>query len=214
MEMITAVTADVMNRLSPDAGVVMCDVDLSNIADAAAAAALIEEHRGDPAHWIGVTDGGIKVNEARSTWTPTFDGKRMPYKGDKFLDTAEPKISFTMLEFVPENVVLASGAADKGGSGNHTTITPRASYKLEDYKTNVVFMTMVGPEGIYAVELKNALCTKGLDLSTADKDVGKLAVEFTGHKDDPTKMDTLPIDYHFFVSAAAAASTEAENPAE
>jgi hypothetical protein len=126
----------------------------------------------------------------------------MPYKGDKFLDTAEPKISFTMLEFVPENVVLASGAADKGGSGNHTTITPRGSYKLEDYKTNVVFMTMVGPEGIYATELKNALCTKGLDLSTADKNVGKLAVEFTGHKDDPAKKDTLPIDYHFFASAA------------
>lgn len=218
MEMLTAVTADVMNKLSPDAGVVLYDVDLSSLTDAAAVAALIEEHRGDVAHWIGVTDGGIKVNEGRSAWSPTFDGKRMSFKGDKFLDTAEPKISFTLLEYVPENVVLASGAADKSGEGTHIKVTPRASYKDTDYKSNVVFFTMIGTEGIYAAELKNALCTKGLDMSTADKAVGKLAVEFTGHKDDPATLDTLPIEYHFFSAAAAAAASagtegEQEQPA-
>lgn len=203
MEMLTAVTADVMNRLAPDAGVVMYDVDLADVADAAAAAALIETNRGDPEHWIGVTDGGIKIKEGRSTWSPTFDGKRMPFKGDKFLDTAEPTIGFTLLEYIPENVVLASGAADKSGSGGHIKVTPRASYKDEDYKSNVVFMTMVGSEGIYCAELKNALCTKGLDMTTANKAVGKLAVEFMGHKDDPKSLDTLPIDYHFFGATGA-----------
>ena len=204
MEMLTAVTADVMNKLSPDAGLGMYDRDLSNVSDAAPMAALIDPHRGDPAHWIGVTDGGIKVNEGRSAWSPNWDGKRMPFIGDKHLDTAEPKISFTLLEFIAENVMLASGAADKTGDAtNHVKVTPRASYKREDYKTNVVFVTMVGPEGLYAAELHNALCTKGLDVSTADKAVAKLAVEFTGHKSDPTKLDTLPIDYHFFPAAAA-----------
>lgn len=207
MEMLTAVTADVMNKLSPDAGVVMYDVDLNDVADAAAAAALVEQYRGNPAHWIGVTDGGITVNEGRSSWTPTFDGKRMPFKGDKYLDTAEPTIGFTLLEYIPENVMLASGAADKVGSGAHVRVVPRASYKSEDYKSNVVFFTMIGAEGIYAAELKNALCTKGLDMSTADKDVGRLSVEFIGHKDDPATLDTLPIEYHFFASASAAAAS-------
>ena len=203
MDMLTAVTADVINKLSPDAGVVMCDVDLSGVADAAAMAALIEENRGKAANWIGVTDGGIKVNEGRTFWSPTFDGKRMPYIGDKFLETAEPKISFTLLEMTPENVVRASAAADQSGSAPHITVKPRASIQKEDYKTNVVFATMIGHEGIYVVELKNALCTKGLDLSTADKAVGKIAVEFTGHKDDPKQVDTLPIEYHFFAAATA-----------
>ena len=48
MEMITAVTADVMNRLSPDAGVVMRNVDMSTIMDANGMAMLIESARNDP----------------------------------------------------------------------------------------------------------------------------------------------------------------------
>lgn len=211
MDMLTAVTADVMNNLSPDAGIVMYDIVLEDVTDAKTMVQLIEEMRGDAAHWIGVTDGGIKVNEGRTAWSPNWDGKRMDFVGDKFLDKAEPKISFTMLEFIPENVVLASGAADKDGTDTHVTVTPRASYKAEDYKRNVVFVTMVGAEGIYAAELQNALCTKGLDASTADKAVAKLAVEFTGHKSDPTELDTLPIKYHFFPAAnAVAAAAKAE----
>lgn len=200
MEMLTAVTADVMNKLSPDAGVVLCNVDLSSVTDAAGMAALIEENRGKEESWIGVTDGGIKVNEGRAFWSPTFDGKRMPFKGDKFLDTAEPKISFTLLEMTPANVKAASTAADKSGASPHIIVKPRASIQASDYLTNVVFATMIGTEGIYVAELKNALCTKGLDLSTADKAVGKIAVEFTGHKDDPKSLDYLPIEYHFFAA--------------
>lgn len=202
MQMLTAVTADVINKLSPDAGVLLCDVDLSGVTDAAAMAALIETNRGKAGTWLGVTDGDIKVNEGRSSWTPTFNGKRMPFKGDKFLDTAEPTISFTMLEFSPENFVVASGAAAKAGSAPHVTVTPRASYEDADYKTNVVWATMIGHEGILAVELKNALCTKGIDGSAGDKKVAQLAVEFTGHQNSPNELDNLPIKYHFFTAKA------------
>lgn len=202
MQMLTAVTADVINKLSPDAGVLLCDVDLSGVTDAAAMAALIETNRGKAGTWLGVTDGDIKVNEGRSSWTPTFNGKRMPFKGDKFLDTAEPKISFTMLEFNPDNFVVASGAATKSGTAPHVKVTPRASYEDADYKTNVVWATMVGHDGILAVELKNALCTKGIDGSAGDKKVAQLAVEFTGHQANPAALDDLPIEYHFFSKKA------------
>lgn len=201
MDMITAVNADVMNNLNPTAGVVMCNVSLDGVADAAAMAALIETSRGNAENWIGVTDGDIKVDEGRKSWSPTFNDKRMPFKGDKYLDTAEPKISFNMLEYIPENVVLASGAADQSGSGAHITVTPRAEYKDADYKTNIVYATMVGHEGIYAVELLNALCVKGLSSTHGDKKVGQLAVEFMGHTADPSKKD-MPIKYHFFKATA------------
>lgn len=202
MEMLTAVTADVINNLSPDAGLLLFNVDIGSVADAEAMAALIDQNRGKAGNWGGVTDGDIKVTEGRSSWSPAFNGKRMPFKGDKFLDTAEPKISFTMLEFSPENFVVASGAADKAGSGTHITVTPRASYKDTDYLTNVLWCTMKGHDGIYVVELQNALCTKGIDSTAGDKKVAQLAVEFTGHKNDPTELDTLPIKYHFFAKKA------------
>ena len=202
MEMLTAVTAYVINNLSPDAGILLFNVPIDSVADAEAMAALIEQNRSKAGTWGGVTDGDIKVNEGRSSWSPTFNGKRMPFKGDKFLDTAEPKISFTMLEFSPENFVVASGAADKAGSGTHITVTPRASYKDTDYLTNVLWCTMKGHDGIYVVELQNALCTKGIDSTAGDKKVAQLAVEFTGHKNDPTELDTLPIKYHFFAKKA------------
>ncbi len=201
MDMITAVNADVMNNLSATAGVVMYNVSLDGVADAAAFAALIETNRGKAENWIGVTEGDIKVDEGRKSWSPTFNDKRMPFKGDKFLDTAEPKIGFNMLEYIPENVMLASGAADKTGSGSHITVTPRAEYKNEDYKTNVVYATMIGPEGIYVVELLNALCIKGLSSTNGDKKAGQLAVEFTGHTADPSKKE-MPIKYHFFKAKA------------
>ncbi len=198
MEMLTAVTADVINKLSPDAGVLLCDVDLSAVEDAEGMAALIAENRGKAGCWLGVTDGDIKVTEGRSSWSPTFNGKRMPFVGEKFLDTAEPKITCTMLEFSPENFIVASGAADQTGEGSKIVVTPRASYTAADYKTNVVWATMVGHEGICVVELLNALCTKGIDGSAGDKKVAQLAVEFTGHQSDPTKLDKLPVNYYFF----------------
>ena len=202
MEMLTAVTADVINNLSPDAGIVLFNVPLDDVADAEAMAALIETNRGKAGTWGGVSDGDIKVKEGRTSWSPTFNGKRMPFKGDKFPDNAEPKVSFTMLEMTPENFVVASGAADKDGNGTHITVTPRASYKDSDYLTNMLWCTMKGHDGIYVVELLNALCTKGIDSTAGDRKVAQLAVEFTGHKDDPTKLDTLPIRYHFFAAKA------------
>ena len=202
MDMLTAVTADVMNKLSPDAGIVLFNVDISGVANAAAMAALIEENRGKAGNWGGVSDGDIKVTEGRKNWSPSFNGKRMSFKGDKFLDTSEPKISFTMLEYTPENFIVASGAADKSGSGGHITVTPRASYKDTDYLENVLWCTMLGHGGIHVVELKNALCTKGIDGSAGDKKVAQLAVEFVGHQDDATKLDKLPIEYHFFAAEA------------
>ena len=203
--MLPAVYADVMNRLSPDAGIVMCDVDdIDAVETAEAMAELIEQMRGQPEHWIGVTDGGIKVNEGRTWWSPGFDGKRMPWKGDKFLDTAEPKMTFTLLEMTPDNMKRASAAADiVKSSETKTTVNPRATIKEGDYHKNIVFVTMVGTDGLYVAVQKNALCTKGVDISTADKAVAKLAVEFMAHQENPNDYDKLP-QYYFFVKKSAA----------
>ena len=199
--MITAVTADVINNLTPDAGVVMRNVDISQIKTAAEMIALIEQSQKTPDNWLGVTDGGIKIDEGRKYWNPSYDSKRLPSIEEDYPDTAEPKISFTFLEQTAENLKAASGAADITTSGQKTTVQPRLELKKGDYLTNVVYVTMKGSEGLYVVELENALCTKGYNFASGDKKVGQSDVEFMGRVANPA-VKTLPIHYHFLTNAA------------
>jgi hypothetical protein len=199
--MITAVTADVINNLTPDAGVVLFNVDISAIKTAAEMVALIETSSKTAENWLGVTDGGIKVDEGRKYWNPTYDSKRLPSIQEDYPDSAEPKISFTFLEQTAENIKAASGAADITTTGQKTTVHPRLELKKGDYLTNVVFVTMKGSEGLYVVELENALCTKGYNFASGDKKVGKSDVEFMGRVANPA-VKTLPIHYHFLTNAA------------
>lgn len=209
MQMLTSVSAETINNLSPDAGVVMFGVSLDDVNDVAGLMALIETTRDDPTKWVGVTDGGVKVNEGRKSWSPNFDYKRLPVKNDKHLDTAEPKVSFTLLENTPNNVQRASAAADITTSGGKTMVQPRAYFKPGDYIDKLLYVIMVGTDEIYAVEADNVLCTKGLDFSSGDKKVGQYAVEFMAHKADYTDAETLPMRYYFIpATAAAAASAE------
>lgn len=199
--MITAVTADVINNLTPDAGVVLFNVDISAIETAAEMVALIETSSKTAENWLGVTDGGIKVDEGRKYWNPTYDSKRLSSIQEDYPDSAEPKISFTFLEQTPENIKAGSGAADITTTAQKTTIQPRLELKRTDYFTNIVFATMKGSDGIYVVELENALCTKGYSFASGDKKVGQSDVEFVGRVANPA-VKTLPIRYFVLTNAA------------
>ena len=75
--------------------------------------------------WFGATQGGVNIQENRTYWKPDIDGLRLPFKGQNQVDSAEPKMTGTLVEFTPENVACVSGAADKGGSGNAITVAAR-----------------------------------------------------------------------------------------
>lgn len=203
MKMLTSVSAETINNLSPDAGVVMLDVSIDDVDTVEELMTLIDTTRSDPEKWVGVTKGGVKVNEGRKTWSPSYDYDRIPVVGDKFPDKYEPKISFTLVEMTPQNVVAASGAADKSTVGSKTLVQPRAHYKKEDYREKLLFVTMKGSEGLFVVEADNVLCTKGLDHSSDDKNIGQLAVEFMPHKADFSDLATLPMRYYFIPATAA-----------
>lgn len=202
MQMLTSVSAETINNLSPDAGVVMFGVSLDDVNDVAGLMSLVETTRDDPEKWMGVTDGGVKASEGRKFWSPNFDYKRLPVVGDKHLDTAEPKVSFTLLENTPENVKRASGAADITTSGGKMLVQPRAHIKTGDYIDKLLYLIFVGTDKIYAIEADNVLCTKGMDFSSGDKKVGQYAVEFMAHKGDYTDAETLPMRYYFIPAAA------------
>lgn len=208
--MLTSVTADTINNLCPDAGIVVKNLDLEDVTDAASLLAKVEAKKGT-ADWVGVTDGGVQARENLSTWTPTHDYKRMNYVGGQYFDTADPTLSFTLVEFKPENIKNATAAADVSGE-NLIKVQPRAHIKPSDYIPKLTVIMMNGPEGLYIVEGDNALCTKGVDVTTGDKSIAKLAVEFHMHKGTlvDTAADELPMRYYFAPAAdeAQTASTE------
>lgn len=198
LSMVSAITAETFNRMNFNAGMLLVDFDYASATDAASLMELIMSEEVQQSSWLGATRGGISVDEGRSYWSPDVDGKRMPFVGEKQFDTAEPKISGTLLEYRPKNVQIVSGAADLSTTGQVTTVQPRATIKKGDYHTNVVFVGNVGPEGLYVAELKGALCTSGINSQSTDKDVGTLPFEFTGHSASPVFTDQLPITYKFF----------------
>lgn len=201
--MLTSVTADTINNLCPDAGIVVKNLDLTGVTDAASLLEKVNAKKGT-SDWVGVTDGGVKAAENLKTWTPTHDYKRMNYKGCQFFDTADPTLSFTLVEFKPDNVRIATASADVSGD-TLIKVQPLAHIRVDDYIPKLSVIMMNGPEGLYIVEGDNALCTKGVDVQTGDKAVAKLAVEFHMHKEalEDTADDALPMRYYFAPAAAA-----------
>ena len=200
--MISPITAKTIKELSPNAGMLLYNFDFSSATDAQSLMSLIKSAEVQAASWLGATKGGITIEEGRETWSAEVDGKRMPFVGELYLDTAQPKISTTLVQHNANTVKVASGAADVEGADTATVqhITPRASFTEEDHLDNIVWVTNWGKNGLIVVELRNALCTSGLKFTSKDKDIMEAQVEFMGFADDVEATDELPISYHLYHS--------------
>ena len=206
--MLSPITAETFKTLVFDAGMLLVNFDFKTANDAQSLIALVTSSETQKKSWLGATKGGVNVQENREWWSPEMDGLRMPYKGMQRPSTAAPKMTGTLVEFRPMNVKLASGAAEiTGEDTNVITVQPKASIKANDYLDNVDFIGDNGEDGLYLVELKNAICTSGINTQTADKDIGTIPFEFSGNSDSPVFTDDLPVKYMFF--KASASSTEA-----
>lgn len=195
LDMVTPVTADTFARLNFSAGMVAHDIDLSKVADAEALAALLQTNA---ANSFGATKGNPRIDENRSYWSASFNGKRMPYKGDTRFDSARPTLGVTLVEFTPSNQAAASGAATVETNGNVTTVQPLADIKEGSYYSNVLFIGNNGTDGLYVAELKNALCVSSGAATFTDKDIASFDVEFAAHANNPADIKHLPIKYYFF----------------
>lgn len=203
MQMVTPVTAETFKDLNFNAGMLLKNFDFASATDATSLMALIVSAEVQRDSWLGATKGGINVQENKSYWSPSMDGRRMPFKGEKQFDTAEPKVTGTLVQYTPRNVKAISGAAEiTGENTNVVKVQPLANIREGDYFDNVVFVGNVGSDGLYVAEIKNALCTSGMNSQSTDKDIGTMPFEFTAHADSPVFTEELPISYYFFKMAA------------
>lgn len=199
--MITPIRAESFEQMIFDAGMMLKNFNYASATDAATLAQLIETAKEEGTSLMGATKGGVNIQSVPSFWNVEADGMRMPFVGSKRPDTAEVKITGTLVEYTPDNVKDVLGVADKTGEGAKITVQPRFSIKQGDYIPSLVWVGNHGSDGIVLVELKNALCTTGLNTQTTDKDVGTLPFEFVGHADDVSSTE-LPIKILFFGVAA------------
>lgn len=197
--MVSPITAETFQQLLFNAGMVLHDFDFSSATDAGSLMRLAMAEKAQKESWLGATDGGVNVQENRTYWEPNMDGKRIPFKGEKQFETARPKMTGTLLQHTPEIVRMISGAADITEEGDYVTkVQPTATIKLGDYMNNVVFIGNVGYDGLYLVEMKNVLCTSGMNGQTRDRGVATMPFEFSAHSDSPIFTNELPVSYWFY----------------
>lgn len=201
MGMFTKVSADAMETLQLDAGVLLSTFDPANPTEP------------ESANIIATTSGGIQVN-----CTPTYsdfgeDVDNLPnnMKEFKHLDGWECTMAFTNIKFNSANAVWALGAADKttteATTGQNPTraydkIVPRRDLKQTDFKD----IWWVGDKvngGAFAVKLKNALSTGGLSIQSTKNGKGTYSMTLTGHV-SIAAQDVMPMEFYDISPAASA----------
>lgn len=204
--MMTPIRAETFEKLVFDAGILFKNWDYSSATDAASLAALVatEKAKTSGRTMMGATKGGINPQTSYNFWEPELDGKRMSFKGAKRMDSAEVKISGTLVEFTPDNVKAVLSLADKDTKNSTATkevIVPRFDIKAGDYINNIIWVGNWGDKGLVLVDLQNCICTAGLNTQTTDKDIGTLPFEFTAHAGSVSSTE-LPIKYIFYSASA------------
>lgn len=200
--MVTPIRADTFKQLGFNAGILLKNFDYSSATDSASLAALIATEISSGTSLYGGTKGGVNIATNTTFWKPEIDGMRMDFKGEQQMDNAECKMSGTLVELTASNFKDVLALADNTTSGNITTIQPRFSITDDDYIDHIIWVGDHGSDGLYLVDLKNALNTSGLNMQTTDKDIATLPFEFTGHADSVSST-TLPITIKLFSKAAA-----------
>lgn len=146
---------------------------------------------------IGATQGGSKI-----TITPEFvdieaDGAMVAVKGLKVKtgETAEMEINFLELtkDIIKSAIVGADGTSD---DDNYDLIESKADIEDGDYLNNIAFVGKTVSGRNIIVIMDNALCTSGMDSSSANKDASVGTYTFTCHADLDSDLDTLP--YHIY----------------
>ena len=172
MGLFTKIADDAFDALQLDAGVLLSRFDPANPAEPASA------------DIIATTTGGINpVCEAEySDFGEDVDNVPNNMMELKHLDGWNCSMSFSTIKFNAENTVWALGAADVTEGAGYKKITPRRDLEtdLSDFK-DVWWVGDKANGGAFAVLLKNALSTGGLNIQSTKNGKGTNQITLTGH---------------------------------
>lgn len=190
----TGLRSETFDNLQLNAGIVLKNFSYDSITDAAALKSAIATAKTAGTNILGATRGGGNFVVTREVREPEADGKRYSFVGGRFIDSADAKLSTTLIELTPGNLQIALGSADVTTSGSKTTIKMRTEIKDTDYLTNIVWVGNIADGSLVAIVLYNAFNTADFSLTYTDKGEGTLAVEFHAHQENVDDYDEAPFE--------------------
>lgn len=197
--MFSGVTANTPKHLQLDAGAFLKNYDPTTDTWATAKGTKL----------IGATAGGGSFSAVPTIRRVEVDGVKGATKGFEALDEWVVTMTANVKEITAEAIQLAlangtSTAVKSPGtevSNNYNKVTASNDLADSNYLTNLTWVGKLSGSALpVIIVLKNALCTNGLTLTTADKAEGVVAMTFTGHY-DPANLDTVPFEIYYPIIA-------------
>ena len=193
--MFSGVTSGTPKHLQLDAGAFLKNYDPTTDTWASAKATKL----------IGATAGGGSFSAVPTIRRIEVDGVKGATKGFEALDEWVVTMTANVKEITADTIKMALATGSYAGAkspssvtaNNYNKVTASNSIADSDYLTNITWVgTLSGSTLPVIIVLKNALCTNGLTLTTADKAEGVIAMTFTGHY-DPSDLDTVPFEIYY-----------------
>ena len=204
------IRSETFQNLQLNAGIFIKNLVYDSITDAAALKTLITnivtgasaaEGKGT---MLGATRGGGTFVVTREIREPDVDGRRYPFKGGKFVDSADARLTTTLIEVTPDALVLAlgNGEANTPSGSKVTTIKMHTAIESTDYITNICWVGDIADGRMVLILLENALNTADLSLTFTDKNEGTLPVELHAHQANVNDYDYAPFKIMYFDKAS------------
>ena len=193
--MFSGVTANTPKHLQLDAGAFLKNYDVASDTWASAKGTKL----------IGATAGGGSFSAVPTIRRVEVDGVKGATKGFEALDEWVVTMTANVKEITAEalQLALATGTSvatkspSSADSNNYNKITAANELADANYIDNITWIgRLSGSELPVIIVMKNALCTNGLTLTTADKAEGVIALTLTGHY-DPSNLDAVPFEIYY-----------------
>ena len=190
----TGVTANTAKHLQLDAGAFFKNFDPTTDTFASASAKL-----------IGATAGGGSFAAVPTIRRIEVDGLKGATKGYETIDEWQVTMTANVKELTVGALELALATGSHTSVKSPNTVTSNNYEKIvaandiadSNYTTNVTWVgRLSGSETPIIIVVKNALCTNGLTLTTADKAEGVIAMTMTGHY-SVADLDTPPFEIYY-----------------
>lgn len=198
--MFSGVTANTPKHLQLDAGAFLKNYDVATDTWASAKGTKL----------IGATAGGGSFSAVPTIRRVEVDGVKGATKGFEALDEWVVTMTANVKEITAEalQLALATGTSvatkspSSADSNNYNKITAANELADANYIDNITWIgRLSGSELPVIIVMKNALCTNGLTLTTADKAEGVVALTLTGHY-DPANLDAVPFEIYYPIISA------------
>lgn len=195
----TGVTANTSKHLQLDAGAFFKNFDPATDTYASAASTKL----------IGATAGGGSFAAVPTIRRIEVDGLKGATKGYEALDEWQVTLTANVKEITVDSLKLALATASHTSVKSPSSVTSNNYEKIEaandiadaNYLTNITWVGRLSGSSLpVIIVVKNALCTNGLTLTTADKSEGVISLTITGHY-AVSDLDTPPFEIYYPIIA-------------